>query len=181
MRSASRPPLAGVAILLAAATLLGCPSMPDSAISDQEGQMAPAFELAAVDGSDASLDQVRGSQATLIDFWATWCAPCLMEMPHLQALYNKYRHKGFEVVGIACDSDEDKIPGVVKERGVTYTNLICDDDVSSAYDIRGYPTIFLLDGDGRIVKRFNGTVSTDILATWVEKALTAPGAPAETS
>lgn len=163
---------AGMLLALLLLTAVGCGgTVSTRAVSDQEGNSAPAFKLPSVDGSLISLDEVRGNQATLIDFWATWCAPCIREMPQLQAIYNKYRHKGFEVVGIACDSEEDKVPDVVKDRGVTYVNLIGDPEVTSAYKVQGYPTLFLLDAEGRIVQRFDGAVSAGMLDGFVREAL----------
>jgi thiol-disulfide isomerase/thioredoxin len=169
-----------LALLLAlvAAGSSGCGTVSTRGSSDQEGTTAPAFELASVEGSATSLDEVRGAQVTLLDFWATWCAPCIREMPHLQAIYNKYRHKGFSVVGIACDSDEEKVPEVVKERGVTYVNLIGDEEVTAAYKVQGYPTLFLLDADGRIVERFDGAVSAQKLDGFIRDALESSSAPA---
>jgi thiol-disulfide isomerase/thioredoxin len=170
-------PAASLALVLLLTPLAGCGTVSTRGSSEQEGTAAPAFELASVDGSVISFDEVRGHQATLIDFWATWCAPCIREMPQLQAIYNKYRHKGFAVVGIACDSDEEKVPDVVKERGVSYVNLIGNEEVTAAYKVQGYPTLFLLDAEGRIVERFDGAISAAKLDTYVQGALEASSAP----
>jgi len=174
-------PAASLALALLLALLAGCGNgcgtVSTRGSSDQEGTAAPGFELASVDGSVISFDEVRGNQATLIDFWATWCAPCIREMPQLQAIYNKYRHKGFAVVGIACDSDEEKVPEVVKERGVSYVNLIGNEEVTAAYKVQGYPTLFLLDAEGRIVERFDGAISAARLDGYIRDALEASSAP----
>lgn len=156
-------------VFLAVVVLAACGPVPT--VTQQEGQPAPAFQLPDLNGTEITLEKARGQGATLLDFWATWCAPCILEMPHLQALQNKYRHKGFQVVGIACDSPEDLVPEVVQDRGVTYTNLIGDEAVGKAYDVTGYPTLILLDAEGRVFKRFKGSVSGEVLEEWIEKTL----------
>jgi thiol-disulfide isomerase/thioredoxin len=154
---------------LAVVALAACGPVPT--VTQQEGQPAPAFRLPDLEGNQTTLAQARGEGATLLDFWATWCVPCIFEMPHLQALQNKYRHKGFQVVGVACDSPEDLVPEVIKDQGVTYTNLIGDEEVVKTYAISGYPTLILLDAEGRVFKRFKGSVSGEILDEMIQQVL----------
>lgn len=113
----------------------------------------------AMDGTKVDLAKMRG-KVVLIDFWATYCAPCIKEMPHVRALYDKYRNQGFEVIGIAADNDaaKDRIEGILKKTGANWPQRLDQgSDVSvsfhALYGITSLPTVWLLNKEGIIVDR----------------------------
>ncbi len=117
------------------------------------------MEFTAMDGSKIDLDNMRG-KVVLIDFWATYCAPCIREMPHVRAMYDKYHDQGFEVIGIAADGDGSKkrIEAILKKAGANWPQRLdhgSDASVSfhSLYKITSLPTVWLLNKDGNIVDR----------------------------
>jgi thiol-disulfide isomerase/thioredoxin len=119
---------------------------------------APNFNLSDLQGRAVQLTDFKG-KVVLLDFWATWCAPCRSEMPMLQALHNQFRDRGFEVVGISVDEvdPEQVVPAYVKKAGFNYTQLLSDEKVQESYGpIRGIPTFLLIDREGKIRRRGTG-------------------------
>ncbi len=115
---------------------------------------APPFRLRTPEGRTIALDELRG-QVVLIDFWATWCAPCRASFPMMQTLKEEYRNR--EVVFLFVDTWEEtgdpgpQIDAFLKEHGYEFTVLLdADKTVADAYDIRGLPTRVIIDGKGRI-------------------------------
>ncbi len=121
---------------------------------------APGFSLKAIDGSPLSNTSLQG-QVVLLDFWATWCAPCVKSMPELQALHAKYAARGFSVVGVSIDEGKPALAKVKKftsARRVTYPIAI-DSGKSPAWDafrVKAVPAAYLLDREGRIVGQWTG-------------------------
>ncbi len=115
------------------------------------GEIAP--DVAGVDVSDkpATLHGQKG-KVILVNFWATWCAPCVAELPALQALYDQLKDKGFEVVGVAVDDSLANIREAVARYKITYPILIDEAGESKRkYEIRGLPESFVLDGQRRVL------------------------------
>lgn len=116
------------------------------------------FSLAftALDGREVSLEALRG-KVVLIDFWATWCGPCIAEIPNVRDVYAKYHDRGFEIIGVSLDDEKDrsKFIDLVAKEGVTWPQRFqgkgWKDDLAKAYTISGIPAMFLLDADGRLV------------------------------
>ena len=140
-----------------------------------ENQMAPDFQLASIDGRQVKLSDYRG-KAVLLNFWASWCGPCKVEMPWFTELQDRYRQQGLEVIGVAADNEgSDKIKNFVEKMHVKYTILLGTDQVSDAYGgIQGLPTSFYIDRDGRIVKQVAGLISEDEIEANIKKALQQP-------
>jgi cytochrome c biogenesis protein CcmG, thiol:disulfide interchange protein DsbE len=136
------------------------------------GPMAPDFTLKDLSGEDFSLSATNG-KVVILDFWATWCPPCRMEIPHFEALYKEYKGRGLEIVGIALDQGgaSDVIP-FVKTNDVTYPIVIGNNDVAAAYGgIRGIPTTFILDRSGAIVEKFVGYREKEVFEEAIKKLL----------
>jgi len=146
------------------------PSVPDEIEDGWRGRPAPDFALQTLDGRSARLSQFRG-KTLLLNFWATWCAPCRVEMPWLAAFYERYRSHNFEIIGIAMDDgDRDKVAEFVRDTHVGYTILLKDESVAAAYGgARFLPQSFFIGPDGDILAHMIGMRSkenfeADILA-----------------
>jgi thiol-disulfide isomerase/thioredoxin len=115
------------------------------------------MKFTALDGSAFDMEKYRG-KVVLIDFWATWCVPCVEELPNVKACYEKYHDKGFEVVGISLDREGDrgKLADFVKKHGIAWPQFFDgkekDNVFALKYGIRGIPAVLLLDREGKIVE-----------------------------
>lgn len=104
-------------------------------------------------GTEYSLDNLKGS-VVLIDFWATWCAPCRAEMPNVKALYEKYKDKKFQIVGISLDMDSAQLTEYLEKEGMKWPQYFdgrgWENRISQLYKIQSVPATFLIDRDGKI-------------------------------
>jgi peroxiredoxin len=123
-------------------------------LSMQPGMEAPAFTLPDANGKAVSLADYRGKYV-LLDFWASWCAPCRAENPNVLKAYNTYHAKGFEVLSVTVDNSREAWLKAVKEDQLPWTHLYdptgFENVAARAYYIRAVPTTFLIGPDGRIV------------------------------
>lgn len=135
------------------------------------GKEAPDFALQDLQGKQVKLSDFRG-KAVLLNFWATWCGPCKIEMPWFVELQKQYGPQGFEIVGVALDdSGKDEIQKFAKEMGVNYTILQGQDAVGDAYGAIGLPTTFYIDRSGKIIDSASGLVSRSEIEDNVKKSL----------
>lgn len=117
---------------------------------------APDFTLLNTDLEQTSLSDYEG-KVVILDFWATWCAPCRTEIPHFIELYDEYRDQGFEVIGISLDSERlEVVAPFMEELGINYPILLGEPEILELYDVPVIPSAFVLDREGRIVKAFHG-------------------------
>ena len=111
---------------------------------------APDFTLRSVAGTNVRLAEQRG-QVVLVNFWATWCAPCLQEMPHLNRLHERYRNSGFVLLGVNIDDDPRAAAALATKLGLRFPVLLdTDKKVSRVYDMSAMPATLLIDRDGRV-------------------------------
>lgn len=111
---------------------------------------APDFTLARIGGTNLRLQEQRG-QVVMVNFWATWCAPCREEMPHLDRLYQKYRSSGFVLLGVNVDDDTGNAVALAQKLGVKFPVLLdTDKKVSRLYELNAMPSTVLIDRDGRV-------------------------------
>ena len=136
------------------------------------GQLAPDFTLDTLEGKAIRLSDFRG-QAVLLNFWATWCGPCKIEMPWFIELQKQYGRDGLQIVGVAMDdSSKADIEKFVKEMGVNYPILLGKEAVGQDYGgVNVLPTTFFIDRDGRIVGREFGLQSRSVLVDHIKQAL----------
>ncbi len=145
---------AGVAYVVAALTRCA------PAVPPPEKKPAPPLILQRVDGSGrVSLAEHQG-KVLLVDLWATWCGPCLTELPHLQKLSETYDPKEFQMLGIVLESGEPaEIQDFIRGKGITYLNLLGQDGTKEAFGpFIGYPMKYLIDKQGYVVKSYLGVV-----------------------
>jgi cytochrome c biogenesis protein CcmG/thiol:disulfide interchange protein DsbE len=141
----------------------------------------PDLTLKDLDGNDVSLSEYKG-KVILVNFWATWCDPCRVEIPWLIEMQQKYGPKGFVILGIALDEEGKSVvaPFVVKERfdvngtkePMSYKILIGNDDAADKFGgLFGYPTSILISRDGKQIKRVTGIISEDEMNKAIESQL----------
>src|SRR5258707_10859537 len=157
--------------------------------ANQENKPAPSpdFTLKDLDDHDVSLSQFKG-KVVLVNFWATWCGPCKIEIPWLVELQDKYAARGFTVLGVAMDEEGKNTvaPFVRKERfkvdgtaqSMNYPIVLGNDATADKFGgLIGFPTSVLISKDGRVVKRVDGLVSYDEIDKAIQSQLDANGAP----
>jgi thiol-disulfide isomerase/thioredoxin len=121
-------------------------------------QPAAPFDLkyTAVDGTQVDLAQMRG-KVVLVDFWATWCEPCRMEVPRVVDTYQKYHDKGFEIVGVSLDQDKDALLTFTAQNGMVWPQFFdgqgWDNAIAKANGVHSIPAMWLIGKDGRIITR----------------------------
>ena len=155
----------------------------DGASPDDQksGQPEPELTLKDLNGTDVSLSDYKG-KVVLVNFWATWCEPCRVEIPWLIEMQEKYGPKGFVILGIALDEEGKSVvaPFVAKERfdvngakePMSYKILIGNDDAADKFGgLFGYPTSILISRDGKQIKRVTGMISPDEMAKAIESQL----------
>ena len=118
----------------------------------KEGENAPNFTLKNLDGKEISLNQFRGKHV-LINFWATWCGPCKIEMPSLEALYERFKDRNFVLLAISNDMfGANIVKPFVKAHNINFPVLLDQRlKVSNAFGVVSLPTTFMIDPQGKII------------------------------
>jgi peroxiredoxin len=149
-------------------------------VNKLQGQPAPDFSLAAIDGTTVKLSDYRG-KAVLLNFWATWCEPCKIEMPWFVDLQKKYGPQGLQVIGVAMDDASPKEIGEFAHKiGVNYPVLVGKDAVGDQYGGIPYlPSTFYISRDGKVVDRVFGLVSRSEIENNIQRALGRQGQVAQ--
>ena len=110
-----------------------------------------------IDGTLSLSSVVAKSKYVLLDFWASWCGPCMSEVPNLKAAYKNYKSKGFEIVSVSVDDDRDAWKKAITDNGMDWIQLLDSDDpalaASVVYGVRAIPSTFIIDSQGTIVER----------------------------
>src|ERR1700691_3951427 len=133
---------------------------------------APDFALASLDGKTVRLSDLRG-KAVLLNFWATWCGPCKIEMPWFVEMQNQYAAQGFQIIGVAMDdASKEDIAKFAKDMGVNYPILIGKESVGDEYGgVPALPETFLIGRDGKIVDKIIGLRGKAEIEDSIKKAL----------
>jgi thiol-disulfide isomerase/thioredoxin len=158
-------PIVGASASNNAEPTLSCPADAKPANLD--------FTMKDVEGKEVSLQSYKG-KVILLDFWATWCGPCKVEIPHFIEFQQKYGPKGLQVVGISVDDPVDKLAPYVKELGMNYPVLqgLGHDAVQDAYGpILGIPVSVMISRDGKICATHTGLTDKDVFVAEIESLL----------
>ncbi len=142
--------------LLPVLVLAIVPAAPVVAAMPTIGQQAPDFTLRASNGKNLKLSELRGN-VVMINFWATWCAPCRQEMPHLNRFHEQYHKAGFVLLGVNVDDQAASAEAMARELKIAFPVLFdADKQVSRRYDVDAMPSTVLIDRDGKVRQIFRG-------------------------
>jgi len=156
-------------------------SLKGDASNNDAGTAEPEVTFKDLDDQEVRLSQYKG-KVVLVNFWATWCEPCQIEIPWLIEMQQKYSSRGFTVLGVDVDDEGRKAvaPFVAKERfnvngqklAMNYPILLGNDAAADKFGgLLGYPTSFLISRDGKIVKRVQGLISYEEITQAIESQL----------
>jgi cytochrome c biogenesis protein CcmG/thiol:disulfide interchange protein DsbE len=158
-------------------------SMPPNPL---QGKTAPNFTLEDTTGKKVSLSDYKG-KAVLINFWATWCGPCKVEIPWFEKLHDQYASQGFEILGVSADElDMDDKAKLATEKAevakfatnmhINYPVLLDGDSLRSYGELDAYPTSFYIDRSGKVIDVITGLASKDEIEATIKKALSSGNA-----
>ena len=136
-------------------------------------KVAPDFSLQDLSGQPLELTNYRG-KVVLLDFWATWCTPCLGEIPHFVALQNTYREPGLQVIGISMDDGPKPVREFYQKFKMNYPVALGTEKLAEAYGgVLGLPVMFLIGRDGQVAAKYVGEVQMPVLEQEIKSLLQA--------
>jgi cytochrome c biogenesis protein CcmG, thiol:disulfide interchange protein DsbE len=153
------------AVAAQGSTTEGCPADAQPANLD--------FTLKDMNGAEVKLASLKG-KVILLNFWATWCGPCLLEMPSFVKIQEEYRDKGFQAVGVSVDDPPEALLPFAKEHKINYPLLVGQEreDIQTAYGgIFGIPISFIISRDGKVCRRQIGPASKEQFESWIKALL----------
>ena len=157
-------------IALALLSVTACKRKPALDVSSGK-QAAPGFSLTDVDGKALNLADLKG-KVVLLDYWATWCAPCKVEIPHFIEMQKKYGPQGLQIVGLSIDDDAKPVRDFVQKMGMNYPVAMADEKLTTQYGgILGLPVAFVIDRNGNIVAKHVGETKPEVFEQEVQKLL----------
>ncbi len=160
----------------------GCSSTPRTVRAaslrpSKERKKAPDFALKDANGQTVHLSDYRG-KVVLLDFWATWCGPCKVEIPWFQEFERQNKDKGFAVVGVAMDDEGwEAVKPFAQERGINYRLVLGNDAVEDQYGVEAMPTTLLIDRHGNIASVHVGLTGKNEFEDGIQELLDAPSDP----
>ena len=151
-----------------AAAALSCFVLQATPVFAGEPLQAPSFAVRGLDGRTVRLTEFKGKPVVL-DFWATWCAPCRATMPHLDTVQKRYRESGLIVLGVSVDDgDAEFVKRYAAKLGVKFRLAMADEEVLDSYGpIRSIPTTFFIDRRGVVLRRVVGYIDAETLDSYV--------------
>jgi thiol-disulfide isomerase/thioredoxin len=147
-----------------------------SVFIDLNAQTLNNFHLRNVENKSCSYSELKGEKLTAIDFWASWCEPCKKAVPELNKIYELYKAKGVQIIGINCDGPRSvsKVAPLIKSMQIKYPVLMdINAEVMNNLNLTAFPTLILVNGKGKIVWIHEGFVSgdTESIINEIEKNL----------
>jgi peroxiredoxin len=138
---------------------------------DLEHRLAPAFERADLAGRKVRLKDYRG-KVVLLNFWATWCASCQVELPRFAEWQKRYGAQGLQVLAVSMDDNAAPVRRTVRRLRLNYPIVVGDAKLGEEYGgVLGLPVTYLVDREGKIVKRIKGETDLRVLETEVKQVL----------
>lgn len=164
--------LGALVILLALATACSSSKAVNAAKGDKNQRRAPDFALIDAAGKTVRLSDFKG-KVVLLDFWATWCGPCKIEIPWFMEFQRKYKDKGFSVVGVSMDEGGwEVVRPFLDQLKVNYPVLLGTDETAGNFGgVEVLPTTFIIDKNGRIVATHQGLTGKDEFEKAIESLL----------
>ncbi|MFE4709826.1 MULTISPECIES: peroxiredoxin family protein [unclassified Paenibacillus] len=133
----------------------------------EKGQVAPDFTLQDLSGNPVRLSDFRGKRV-MLNFWATWCPPCRVEMPHMQSIYENYESEDVVILGVNMTLTEKALGDVqpfVQEQKLTFPIVLDEDgELMQTYQIVAYPTTYVLDADGVVREKVRGAMNYEMMS-----------------
>jgi len=144
------------------------------------GGLAPSFAATTLQGEPVSIESLRG-QVVLVNFWATWCPPCRVEMPGFERVYQDKRDRGFVIVALSTDQGSTaRVEDFLTQRGITFPVALASAETKHAFGgVRALPTSFLIDREGRVRHTVYGIFAEPALRLAVNRLLDEAPASAE--
>jgi len=145
--------------------------------ANKDRKVAPDFALQDVNGHTVKLSDYRG-KVVLLDFWATWCGPCKIEIPWFQEFERQNKDRGFAVIGVAMDDEGwDVVKPFAQERGINYRLVVGNDSIAQQFGgVDALPTTFLIDREGKIASVHIGLSGKRDFEDGIQELLQTPGA-----
>ena len=141
----------------------------DKAGEVQEANKAPSFQLEDLTGNTLDSSDMKG-KVVVVNFWATWCPPCIQEIPGFIKAYDEFKNDGLEILGLAVSDSEDNVRQFVKDNGVNYPVALATDAVISAFEPGNYiPSTIIIDSNGNIAHRHVGIMTRDAIVKYLEE------------
>ena len=105
----------------------------------------------------SAMEEISKHEVTILDFWASWCGPCLREMPRMVELYRKYENKGLGIISISLDSDEDSWKNAIRKLSMSWTNISelngWNNSVAQAFNVNAIPCMVIVDKEGAVLQK----------------------------
>jgi peroxiredoxin len=133
------------------------------------GKQAPDFSITTLEGNNIKLSDFKG-RFVFIDFWGSWCSPCLKEIPHIKTFYSKVSRNKLEIIGLAGNDKEESLKQCISKNEIKYPNALASSSLLSEYGIRKFPTSFLVNPDGKIIRiDMRGEDELNLVAEEIER------------
>jgi thiol-disulfide isomerase/thioredoxin len=167
LKRTARP---AILLVLAIGVLYAAPPKPDPLLH----KPAPEFVRSDLAGRPVDLAALRG-RVVLLNFWATWCSPCMVEIPRFVGWQTKYAADGLQIIGISMDDDSAPVASLVRKRGVNYPVVMGDEKIGLLYGgVLGLPVTFLIDRQGIVRARYKGEANLGAMESAVQRLLGRP-------
>ncbi|MGA7278913.1 MAG: TlpA disulfide reductase family protein [Desulfocapsaceae bacterium] len=145
---------------------------PIGALQSHAVTKMPSFSLEDVVTGEAVKSESFSGKSLLVVFFATWCPPCIEEIPNLIKMQNEFGDEQFSVVGISVDQEKGVVQKLVSSKDINYPVMMADKEVTRDFDgVYGIPTSFLVNNNGNVVKRYSGYVPHSVLVRDLEKII----------